>query len=327
MAIFTVSDFDRLGSRAGFRYRLPKYAGLNKGTENLCIAEGRIQEHDIRPELRLVLSDIVTHHQYEAASEAVPQFTAIIMLQGQAHAQLESHGNVSMVAQSGASISYGDAVSMIGVHPAGQRLRSVNLSLSSPDCVGDTQLGDTLAKVMCTPGVQFRCWAVQTHLLQAIEHIIVSPWQGAMQRLLIEGVGLQVLAHALAGLSEAPCRESRASARDRQLLERVRERLYSAPGEDHTLAELAALACMSPSTLRAKFQATFHCSIFGWLRERRLEVAREYLAQGGSVQQAAHFVGYRHATNFATAFRARYGIAPSEAAQTRRFDTSRRTKA
>ncbi len=41
-------------------------------------------------------------------------------------------------------------------------------------------------------------------------------------------------------------------------------------------------------------------------------VAREQLAQGCSVQQAAHFVGYRHATNFATAFRERYGIAPSE---------------
>ena len=44
----------------------------------------------------------------------------------------------------------------------------------------------------------------------------------------------------------------------------------------------------------------------------RLQLACEQLRQGCSVQQAAHFVGYRHATNFATAFRARYGIAPSE---------------
>ena len=51
--------------------------------------------------------------------------------------------------------------------------------------------------------------------------------------------------------------------------------------------------------------------MFSWLRER-LEVARQHLAQGWSVQQAAHFVGYRHATNFATAFRERYGVAPSE---------------
>jgi AraC-like DNA-binding protein len=69
---------------------------------------------------------------------------------------------------------------------------------------------------------------------------------------------------------------------------------------------------MSPSTLRAKFRAAYQCSVFSWLRERRLEVAREQLARGCSVQQAAHCVGYRHATNFATAFRERYGVAPSE---------------
>ena len=91
----------------------------------------------------------------------------------------------------------------------------------------------------------------------------------------------------------------------------MRERLHDAPGEDHTLEALAKLACMSPSTLRAKFQAAYRQSVFSWLRERRLEVARQHLAQGWSVQQAAHFVGYRHATNFATAFRERYGVAPA----------------
>ncbi|VFR19792.1 Transcriptional regulator AlcR in siderophore [Alcaligin] cluster [plant metagenome] len=69
---------------------------------------------------------------------------------------------------------------------------------------------------------------------------------------------------------------------------------------------------MSSSTLRVKFQAAYHCSVFNWLRERRLEVAHQRLARGWSVQQAADFVGYRHATNFATAFRARYGVAPSQ---------------
>jgi len=121
-----------------------------------------------------------------------------------------------------------------------------------------------------------------------------------------------LLAHALASLEPGAPAESAVSERDRLLLERVRERLHNAPGEEHTLDDLARLACMSPSTLRAKFQATYQRSVFNWLRERRLEVAREQLAQGCSVQQAAHFVGYRHATNFATAFRERYGIAPSE---------------
>ena len=102
------------------------------------------------------------------------------------------------------------------------------------------------------------------------------------------------------------------SQRDRQLLERVRERLRDAPGEDHTLEALAKLACMSPSTLRAKFQAAYRQSgVQLAARAAQLEVKRQHLAQGWSVRRAAHFVGYRHATNFATAFRGRCGVAPA----------------
>ena len=90
----------------------------------------------------------------------------------------------------------------------------------------------------------------------------------------------------------------------------MRERLHDAPGEDHTLEALAAGLHESQHAAR-QIQAAYRQSVFSWLRERRLEVARQHLAQGWSVQQAAHFVGYRHATNFATAFRERYGVAPA----------------
>lgn len=203
---------------------------------------------------------------------------------------------------------------MTGIHPAGQRIRSVNLSLSRPEAVGDEQLSERLWKAMRAPDPRLRGWAVPEHLLRAVEHLLDCGWDHPLRNMLREGVGMQLLAHALASLDPAPAPRPSLTQRDRQLLERVRERLHACPGEDHTLESLARLACMSPSTLRVKFQAMYQQSVFSWLRERRLEVAREHLARGWSVQQTAHFVGYRHATNFATAFRERYGIAPSELA-------------
>lgn len=101
------------------------------------------------------------------------------------------------------------------------------------------------------------------------------------------------------------------TGRDFRLLERVRQRIAAAPGARYRLGELASLACMSQSTLRAKFHAAYDCSVFTWLRECRLAQARERLARGWTVQQAAHAAGYSHATNFATAFRRRYGVPPS----------------
>ncbi|CAB3697913.1 hypothetical protein LMG26841_04397 [Achromobacter dolens] len=312
-AQFTVADFNRMGSQSGFHYRLPQLSGALRGDpETLCIAEGRVETHAIRPGLTLVLSDVRVHQHYEATSMMSPRFSAIVMLQGNAQTRIDRHDDVRLAAHSGVSALYGDTVAMTGIHAPGQRLRSVNLSLSDPDGAGDDPTSELIWKALRSPSLRLRRWQVQGHLLQAIEHLLDCGWDGPLQAMLREGVATQLLAHALATLEQRAPADSAVSERDRQLLERVRERLYNAPGEEHTLDDLARLACMSPSTLRAKFQAAYQRSVFSWLRERRLEVAREQLAQGCSVQQAAHFVGYRHATNFATAFRERYGIAPSE---------------
>lgn len=311
-ARFTVADFNRMGGPSGFSYRLPKLGAARADCGALCIAEGRVEEYEIRPGLTLVVSDLQVHHHYEATSMMTPRFSAIVMLQGHARARLGPQDDARLAAHGGVSALYGDTVAMTGIHPAGQRLRSVNLSLSDPDAAGDERTSDMIWKALRSPGLRLRRWQVQSHLLTAIGHLLDCGWDHPLRKLLSEGVGNQLLAHALASQDQVPPADRGLSQRDRQLLERVRERLHDAPGEDHTLEALARLACMSPSTLRAKFQAAYQQSVFGWLRERRLEVARQRLAQGWSVQQAAHFVGYRHATNFATAFRERYGVAPSE---------------
>ncbi|CAB3847259.1 hypothetical protein LMG26858_01519 [Achromobacter anxifer] len=309
---FSVADFDRLGRHTGFRYRLPAFGAADGNLETVCIAEGQVEEHAIRPGLTLVMSDVLVRHHYESTSVMTPRFSAIVMLQGQAQARVGRHGDMPLVAGSGFSAAYGDTAAMTGIHHAGQRLRSVNLSLSEPDDAADDPISDRIRRALRAPGVRLRRWQVQPHLVQAIEHLLQCRWDDPLRSMLREGVAAQLLAHALAAPEQREPEVGTVSQRDRQLLERVRERLHSAPGEEHTLDALAKLACMSPSTLRAKFRAAYQCSVFGWLRERRLELAREQLARGCSVQQAAHDAGYRHATNFATAFRERYGVAPSE---------------
>ena len=90
------------------------------------------------------------------------------------------------------------------------------------------------------------------------------------------------------------------------------DRLAAEPQHDYTMTALAGLAAMSPSSLRSKFKAVYGQTVFEFLKARRLELARGYLEQGYSVQQAAHFTGYRHATNLTAAFRRRYGLPPSQ---------------
>lgn len=306
---FTIADFNRLGLGSGFRYTLPHASTRELDTEELCIAEGRIDASVAGPGLSLITSELNIHRHYEATSYFTPHFSVIVLLQG--HARVEHDVGLDLRAQGGLSIRYDDNLPMSGTHFAGQHLRGVNLTVLSPSDLGDEQSEEMVAKLLRAPGPQLRPWQLQTQLALAVEQLFNCTWSGSLRNMLREGVSLQLLSHGLHRLGQQPSTEHAMSPRDRLMLERVREKLYASPGEDHSLMELARLACMSPSTLRAKFHAAYHCTIFNWLRQRRLEVAREQLAQGWSVQQAAHYVGYRHATNFATAFRERYGVSPS----------------
>lgn len=97
-----------------------------------------------------------------------------------------------------------------------------------------------------------------------------------------------------------------------QRLELIRRLLEQTPEKAYTLNELARRAAMSPSSLRCKFRHAYGCTVFDYLRDCRTARARRYLMEGYSVQQAARMSGYQHATNFATAFRRRYGCSPGE---------------
>lgn len=309
MLSLSLADLDRLGRSSGFRYRLPALGSVDGSGEG-CVVNGRVEQRCLRPGMTLALSDVVAHQPFEATSASPPAFSAIVMLEGRAGARLAGQAVIGMRPGAGAMV-LADAAPMTAIHPAGQRMRSLNVSLDAPAELDDPVISELLSTVRRAGQPQVRNWQVPGHLEHAADHLLSGTWHGAMHALLCEGVGLQMLAMALGAPERDASPELRVSARDRRMLQRVIDCLQAAPAADHCLQDLARLACMSPSSLRLKFQQVYQCSVFGWLREHRLQLACEQLRQGCSVQQAAHFVGYRHATNFATAFRARYGIVPS----------------
>lgn len=309
---FTLAEFNRLDRPNGMLYRLG--AGHDSpATDGFQVARGCVDRHELRPGLWLAASDLVVDFPYQSIWRQQAHFSVIALLQGRLHLQHDSA--MDLCAQGGVSASGGDARPLVASHAAGQQVRSLRLTVLEATDIGEDHSSELLAKALCNHNQRLRPWPLQPHLAVAFEHLFDCMWSGTLKQLLREGIGLQLLSHGLHCSIDAPSQKhSPLSPRDRQMLERVRQKLHACPGDDHSLHELARLACMSPSTLRAKFQAAYQCSVFHWLRQRRLEVAREQLAQGWSVQQAAHYVGYRHATNFSTAFRERYGICPSRLA-------------
>lgn len=79
------------------------------------------------------------------------------------------------------------------------------------------------------------------------------------------------------------------------------------------LVDIAHEAGTHDKKLSAIFRQHLGMPVFAWVREERLRVARDWLVDSHmSIQDIAEQVGFHSAANFATAFRQRMGITPSQ---------------
>jgi len=158
-------------------------------------------------------------------------------------------------------------------------------------------------------------WTPSEACLRHAEEIVAKHETGdVLGRISLELEALFILKEALASLAERPGDAwSGSDTRDATRARTVRRIIDTALTEPLTLESLAAEAGMSVSTLQRVFRSSYGMSAIGYLRQRRLELARKLLnLDGMSIQQTAHAVGYTSAANFATAFRKQYGYPPSQ---------------
>ena len=79
------------------------------------------------------------------------------------------------------------------------------------------------------------------------------------------------------------------------------------------IGDIAGHFSMSASTLQRKFRHQLGVTIIGYIRTRRLEIAKQYLARGlVTITEAAYEAGYNHPSNFTTAFKKEFGFPPAD---------------
>ncbi|MCH7341879.1 AraC family transcriptional regulator [Pelomonas sp. CA6] len=128
-----------------------------------------------------------------------------------------------------------------------------------------------------------------------------------LERLQLECLTLQLLGEALSEQAgaEPPASMARRMAQARELLD-------SGAADAWSLADIALELGLHENTLQRRFREAHGCSVFDYLRRRRLERARALLQAGASVTEAALDAGYGSPANFATAFRRAFGCSPSQ---------------
>ncbi|WP_083007645.1 AraC family transcriptional regulator [Halomonas sp. GT] len=285
----------QLGQRFGIHYRIedsPSPLGP--------VALGHVHDVSLSQALHLTLSDLQVERTYTSTSyQSVPWFISVI-LEGEISAQL-GETPYRLKAGDGFCAHFDAQHPIIVRQPAQPRLRTVNLAVLATA---------PLALPIPPHSPQFQVWQLPTALRKTLCTTIDQPPTAWRQSLLWQGLALQLLGLGLPEQRQQQPKSPKLSQRDQRCITALHQKIAEHPEQRYHLQTLAKEAAMSPSSLRQKFHSYYGCSIFEHLRASRLQKAYRDLEKGFSVQQAAHACGYRHASNFATAFKRQFGMTP-----------------
>lgn len=294
---YTVDHFLGYGRRYSIDYCFPTMSACMP-TPTASIAQGRVEEISLATGVELFISDLDVLQPYQSRSKGNTHLLIVIMLEGSAHFDIDSKKRW-ITAGEACWLRLDTGLTLSAFHPANQRLRTLCLSLDS-SAMHAWYSPKTLS---AAPHV----WPLSPGLQLTIDEAFRAPGDSESMRMRFQGLALQIIAQ---GLDRRLSHTTDNEALYRQRLALIRRWLDEEPSFDHTLQRLADRAAMSPSTLMRHFKMAYGLAPIDYLRKRRLSLARELLLCGHSVQQAAHLSGYRHASNFITAFKKNYGISP-----------------
>lgn len=148
------------------------------------------------------------------------------------------------------------------------------------------------------------------------------PYSGPMGQYYLEGKAIELIAICWYGMDQTQDMELRAT----QLKKADIDKLYQAkeilrhtqscpPG----LLELARQVGLNDFKLKAGFKELFGTTVFGYIREERMNTARMLLEQGQTnVSETALMVGYSNMSHFSALFRKTFGFNPSEVSKKER---------
>jgi AraC-like DNA-binding protein len=151
--------------------------------------------------------------------------------------------------------------------------------------------------------------------MQMVLHqILHCPYQGTIKQMYLEGKVLELAALQFSQFTEADRsseHEAVLKADDIERLYHAREILMHQFEHPPSILSLARQVGLNDFKLKQGFRQLFGTTVFGYLREHRLEQAHLLLAEGQlSIQQVARAIGYTHAGYFATAFKRKFGVSP-----------------
>jgi AraC family transcriptional regulator, transcriptional activator of the genes for pyochelin and ferripyochelin receptors len=150
----------------------------------------------------------------------------------------------------------------------------------------------------------------------ALQQIIHVPFEGMVQRIYLEGKVLELLALQFAQLIDSDSTKKpliNLKTADIEKIYHARDILIRNYEHPPSLLDLAQQIGINDNKLKYGFKEIFGTTVFGYLRDYRLEIARKLLQeQKHNVRTVVNTIGYANQSHFAAAFKRKFGITPQD---------------
>lgn len=317
--IVSLGEIEETSTLIGRRFAVD--GGLNKPAD--AALSGSFNMVRLRSGIVVHTTDITELHDMTTRVEQQPGLTVHVFLEGTTDARL---GGVPLELgrQTGQAVK---GVITARAEPdlferhahEGDHVRKVNVTLTSAwladSAFATAEEYEIVSRFASSHHSRFS-WTPPASVISIAEQMLHPPaTSGLMRNLYLESRALDLVAEAFGALTRQSevDRFTRLKPFDRRRLRLIEDYLAEHGHEVTSLDELARIGGVSASTLRRLFQGAYGTTVFDHLRSLGLERARLALEREGiSVSEAAFLAGYTNPANFATAFKRRFGLTPTD---------------
>ena len=155
--------------------------------------------------------------------------------------------------------------------------------------------------------------AIDPAIHQAVRQIVENPYKGDLQQLFLLSKSIELLVLCAESCDQARQQKPEfiKNPGDREKLNAVRELINQRLDSPPNLSEIARTVGLNEYKLKRGFKELYRTTVFGYLSEQRLLLARQYLrdTQKTAAEIAAD-LGYSTPQHFNNAFKKRFGNPP-----------------
>ena len=159
---------------------------------------------------------------------------------------------------------------------------------------------------------------ITPRMRMVMEEIRHCQFRGGLKKLFLQSKAIELLALQCEQMEKelalgSPAQYNKISAQDLERLYHARDLLLQNMQHPLSLGQLSRKAGLNEFKLKSGFKAVFDNTVFGYLGDRRLELARELILEGKqSMSVIAEEAGFSSPQHFSTAFRKKFGVSPAK---------------